>query len=741
MYTVVIAERATKNLFGKYRFLLAELLGQEDLVFCEWNRKAESIASMTQSLEELIGKRTEWRALVITTEGQEQVNPFDCVQYADRVQHKKKYSEKYLKWLREERIAAFTKAVSNPLTKLSYALCGPPVSDKNILTAEKLEKLRAERIGYGELMLEQQFSKGDTVLQAKHLLLYHRAELNALAGEEKAENLAALVEHKNARAVAEMLGLKDIAELLRLMNNGFTVYSDPLFIEQIVENTAKCALLEPLDAPFSLKCEKPREVICVGLRTADPDNYEQLHKWKGHDELEYSKFSEYNLYSDALKFLFMDIHAEGHKAHEFDMLRFLSFVLLLAENELPLGVVEKNKVYNVTLTADNDRFMTLLAAYDDKLRRTAAMLKERQQELRMPHGVTVDTNNLISLVETPVEVPVVTSRTYSSDMLELDASALGLARDCPEEEGRLIYTQYKDIRRNFITFLKEPRKALSQASENMRRNSTIDDESALYLDRFQIEDVNDNAAEAEEQIVAAKTENIYKNAQYLERMEQSKKDVTDFVEIRMTRRTAILGGLAALGTFFIGFVPLLLSSSNTLGTWGFSLLVAVSATGALFGVGVFSLFRMRKRLRELCRRFNESVHSMVNEVQASLADFGKYLTSVGSFMRAQSVLNMRREREKKEIVTAKIYQKHIQDIEHLRSDIRDAFGRISYPADDSPDAEIYDYDFTLAIDYTYDIPVIDHGDCYMEYLQEGNRIASPIYYIDSIRLRREELYD
>ena len=131
----------------------------------------------------------------------------------------------------------------------------------------------------------------------------------------------------------------------------------------------------------------------------------------------------------------------------------------------------------------------------------------------------------------------------------------------------------------------------------------------------------------------------------------------------------------------------------------------------------------------------------MNEVKFAMNSFALYLTNVCSFMRAHSVVNICREKEKKEVITAKIYQKHINDIECIRSEIRDAFGRIEYAIDENSDVEIYQFDFTLPIDYTYDIPIAEQNDCYMEYMQEGNRIITPIYYINRILLRREELYD
>ena len=132
----------------------------------------------------------------------------------------------------------------------------------------------------------------------------------------------------------------------------------------------------------------------------------------------------------------------------------------------------------------------------------------------------------------------------------------------------------------------------------------------------------------------------------------------------------------------------------------------------------------------------------MNEVKFAMNSFSLYLTNICSFMRAQSVLNIRRENEKKEIITAKIYQKHINDIESIRSEMRDAFGKIEYEINENADdEEIYEFDFTLPMDYIYEIPIAERNDYYMDYIQEGNQITAPIYYISRILLRREELYD
>lgn len=742
MYTVVIAERKVLRLFEKYRFLLAQLLENEDIVFCEWNKKAESIDSMTQSLLKLVGKRTEWRALVLTTDAQEQINPFDAVGYADKVQYQRKCNEKYLRWLREERFAAFDKALSNPLMKLGCALCGTPVSDKHLIALEELQKLRDGDITYGELMLDAQLSRTDYVTQAKNLEIHHQNKLVSLFGEENAQKIINLVLHKNFRGIEELLNLQEICALIKLLCNNNTVFSDPLFMEQMVENTYKHELLHSIRDTFELKCEKPKDVICVALRTADVDNYVQLRKWKEHDETEYSKFSEYNLYPDLMKFVLMDIHEPKHKSYDYDIICYLSFVLLLAKNEMPLGVVEKNKLYKAEIQDNNEKFMQLLSAYDSKLRKTASLLKEKQQESTQRHGVLIDTEHLIQLVETPVSVPLVTDHPYTESMLKLKHDSLGFAKDCPTSEHDFVVAQYKGIRRNFLLFLKQPRQALAQASEDMRNSNEIDDESALYLNQFECENIEDSSFQAEDKIVTTKTADIYNNAKYQSEMEKAKKEIDDCIHVRMTKKITVISGLIALGSFFVGFIPLLLSSTNTLRSWLFALLIAVSATGALFSVGVWSLWRMRRKLRKLFIKFNNTMCRMMNEVKFAMNSFSLYLTNVCSFMRAQSVLNIHRENEKKEIITAKIYQKHINDIESIRSEMRDAFGKIEYDINENADEEdIYEFDFTLPIDYIYEIPIAERNDYYMEYIQEGNQIIAPIYYISRILLRREELYD
>lgn len=742
MYTVVIAERKILKLFDKYRFLLAQLLDSEEVAFCEWNVKAESINSMTQFLLKLVGKRTDWRALIINTDGQENINPFDYVQYSDKIQYKKMFSEKYLHWLREERFSAFSNAVLNPLTKLCYALCGSPVSNKNLISVDKLSKLREKKISYGELMLDIQLSRMDTLTQAKNLEVYNKNELKRLiADDDTIAKVIELVAHKNIKSIVEILNLQQITELVRLLNNNTTVFSDPLFIEQIVENTFKNELLGKFKTSFTMKCEKPKDVIAVSLRTADMDNYIQSRKWMGHDELEYSRFSEYNLYSDAMKYVVMDIHEMGHKSYDYDMIQFLSFILIASQNEFPIGIVEKNKVYRVEVEDNAAKFKDILNGYDDKLRRTALYLKEKQQDTSVRRGISIDTERLIQLVETPVSVPLVTEHPYTESMLMMKHDGIGFAKDCPTDEHQLVVNQYKEIRRNFLSFLKQPRQALSQASEDMRTQNSIDDESALYLNQFQVEDVESSIFEAEDKIVTTKTADIYNNAKYQAEMEKSEKEIDDCIKTRMNKKTAVISGLIALGTFFIGFIPLLMSSTNTLKSWLFSLVVAISATCALFSVGVVSLWLMRRKLRKLFVKFNNTMRIMMSEVKYAMNSFALYLTNVCGFMRAQSVVNMRREKEKKEVITAKIYQKHIKDIESIRSDIRDAFGKIEYDINDDPEAEIYQFDFTLPVDYTFDIPVIEQNDYYMEFLQEGNQIMTPVYYISRILLRREELYD
>lgn len=145
MFTVIIAEQEYLDKIEQYQLFLKPFLNNRDLHFCAWNRNKRAFAEMLPDLADVVGRRKEWRAIVICDEaGLEQQNPFDLVnlpaeKFAGALHGSTEKeaealdSAEYQAFMEAEhqkRMHAFDLASENALTRLVTFFCDAPTITK-----------------------------------------------------------------------------------------------------------------------------------------------------------------------------------------------------------------------------------------------------------------------------------------------------------------------------------------------------------------------------------------------------------------------------------------------------------------------------------------------------------------------------------------------------------------------------------------------------------------------------------
>ncbi|MBQ8514315.1 MAG: hypothetical protein IJ496_02855 [Ruminococcus sp.] len=746
MFTVVICEKKLLKKLEKYHLLLAPLLKSREVVFCEWYRKADSLSAMVPELESVVGKHTEWRAILVSSEGKEKINPFDYTGYqekrTDAIQ-RYGYDPGNADSLREQRFKSYRKAASNPLVRLGCALCGCPVGEQLLDAPFETEKLLTGEIGIEEVMLHRTLRDLPSRSSAVHTLqTLHRDKLLSFVQEADEQKVLFAIEEGDAHMLAQLLGYLGSERLIRLLTDSDPCYADPEYTEKIIDNTAKMQALSSFSQRFVLKNPRPSEVLCIAQRCTDTTRHQVNVRWQDSDELQYSRFSEFNLLPDMLRYMIFDLHESDCCSYEYDVLRFLTFLLITAANDIPPGLLEKNRVYVADCINNTEQFTKLFASYDKKLRNTEKAIVQMQELLHRRSEEEVDTSSLMKQAQTEVTVPV----TFDLPPEELKEARLlvkkiGLAGDCPQDEKEVIYPQFERIYDRFKRMLQQPRRAVKRAVDIMRTHNRIEDISAVYLDPLQTEVLEEKAQEIEKEILFSNTIDLYQEAWYKERLQEEEGKVRGCVDTRLTRKVTVAGGAVVLGAFFAGFVPMLLSAENTVSTLGNSLLFALGGCLALAAAGMGLLLILRQDVKKVIKGFNGVSRAIADTITHSMNTYSIFLTKVCSFMRIRSVLNSFREFEKQEIVQHRIYDKHLSDIRRIRAEIHEIYRGCDLSLyEPSGEEEFYEYDYTILMDYDY-FPAYKASVCTIPFMQEGCTVQIPVDFVDQITLRREELYD
>lgn len=738
MFTVIFAEQETIKLFEETKMFFGPLLDSKNIAFCEWNKYADTFEEMVPDIYDIVEFQKEWRAIILSNSNIEKINPFDFTEYSDFCEYGECINWDYLRERRNGRLASYEKAVDNPLLKLTTALCEMPKLKSVISDDTDYQALISGDMQTYEYMLKLQFAEINCKEMAIRLERFQRDSLTKFVEEAKVDNLIKCIENADVSGVVNLIPDTDIIRFVKFIGVDPTFY-DPEYTECMIENTKKASLLNKIYESFSMKDKLPVEVVCLSPRTFDFENFEMDVKWKDRDENDYSRFADFNLFNDSLKFMLYDILPDDNKQYKFDQIKLLCLLLLVANNDIPQGCMNANQVYRADIEFNKDIISDICEKYISKLHSTKLLLKEIESDLEHSFVDSIDDAMSERLFESDVTIPVATNLKFKKRDLLVKYDSLGLSKDCPENENVYWSNQYRDVNKKFIKFLREPRRAIKTAvDEGLKKENYIDDERSAVLSANQSEDVLFNLLEKEQEMNQITTTKVYNTKRFNEQIEEADKYIRRGIAQRMTRSRTIYVGLVALGGYFFGFLPLIFGNLFSLT----AIIVGLVITGVMMlafaGIGLFKLFSLRHKLINRFKHFNYVMSGIYSEISSSLATFSVYLSKACNVMRGFSVLEKRETSLSKH---KKILSYHDNKIKEQLDNVNDMFSKyVDIKNLNLTECDPYDFDFTVLKDYYYEMPRV-YSSKRIEYMQIGNEIVVPVDYVDSVLLIREELYE
>ena len=518
---------------------------------------------------------------------------------------------------------------------------------------------------------------------------------------------------------------------------------DPEFEEYLAEANYKEELRKSILAEQESHFTFPREVICVAKRTCEAREPRLHSSWVPHVELEYSKFYDWNLYFDKMRYLVFDILPRTHQDYQFDYVRFLYLLLILANHEIANDCLHPNRVYEVQCENNEQALRRLIVTYDEKLRMTDENLEREITALKMRQKARLSDSDAASIFCSNVTVPVTIDSNFERSDLFADFKKYGLSTDCPADEFGEWQNDYQSSRKALHRFLKQPRRSLKKAAEQLRELSYVDKDMVPQLNQFQVEDVAEYVADAELKMASLETSDFYDISRYHEDLARADAAVQDKINTRMTKVGTIILGAVSIACFAIGYLPLIFNNVGNAKTTSLAFIFLGCAVGLLAVVAMVCLLFMRKSLTDRIQNYNGVMGGITNDVDTSLLEFSKYLGYAGNVMRGTSVLQYYHNHIDPEVTQVQVRKKHQVDIKQLRAELADTFGQ--YLTDRSmvnpEDIQGYRYNYDRQVDYPYPVPYSDKDLTSIEYMQSGSQIQIPVDFVRRISTRLEELYD
>lgn len=547
------------------------------------------------------------------------------------------------------------------------------------------------------------------------------------------------------------LGYDDEEKIKAYDEAQFNVYADNIvtdnanaeFNTYAAERLKKTECINSILHSGSLKLNLPTEILAVTLRTYSNEKEELSKNWETHDEAEYSRFAKYNMYPEKVRFLIFDILSESHRQYEFEYIKFLLTVLSLAEYPVPSDVLREGKAYRLNCEIDNDALSRLMILYRCKLNATVKKIKKEISEINNVPRKKLSGKDVEELFMQDIRIDLEIDKELREDDLYCSPREIGLSKNCPADEDKVWDKQYFGIKKAFVKFLKEPRRALKRTTKSFRAYTGIAEEKAHLLNDFQIEDINDYIYDSEIKMINIATSNLYDKESYMKRLESKSKSVKGKIATRMTRKGTLIAGATALGCVLCCMIPMLYSNVEEFSDFTYALIFTAVSMGIVALSSIITLIFLRKGLTERFKHFNIEMNSITSEVHSGMNRFSDYLTEMCKVMRGNSVINMITETDTADSISVRILNKHLVDINNVIGNCEYVFSDVLENVDYSlyNDAEPYAYNFSKVTDYEYPLPFDSFRAGKTMYFIFDNDITLPVNYIKSITVQREDWYE
>ena len=683
MFTVIVAKKEFIDSINEYSLFLKPFLDKSKVSFCEWIPSEKAPADSVPTLEHTVKNTEKWRLIVVDDElDTAKKNPFDAVGYEE--------------------------PVLEPMSSFDESFEDANPDEEDLFYRKQKDHLNQ---AYSEYL--------KTFRPAKH------AAYEAAANKPLTRLMAFLNEKPYDPGEDELIA------------------DSPLYEEYLADTRKKSELRDSIVGNRELRISYPSEIICIATRVDYDISYDIRTAWDMPDDSKYSRFYDWNMYYDKMRYLIFDISTETHQKYVTDYIRLLCATLILADNDTPSSVLKPNRVYSLICEKDEEELSRFFAKYDKKLSATKEQIARKLDKLQHTVPESLSDSEVKSEFCRGVSVNVPLFDKFDSRGMLADKKKVGLSSDCPRDEYHAWGERFHRSKKDLADLLKLPKRALKKATDDFRYLNTLESDRVQYLNEFQIEDVEEFVSKEQLRMVGTKTDNISDTDHYYRRMDKSDRLIKDKIETRMTKKTTVFLALAAIAAFLIGFIPLFTKHSVSVKTVIGALALAIAGVALFAAVAFVSLFFLRSSLVGLVKRFNSVVRGIITSIVGSSERFSKYLSHACNVMRGYSVLNYRESNEPEHVKAIHIMRKHLTDIDRAREEMLETFGSISETtaAETVPEEDPYPYDFSRPVDYRYPLPFSEGDKRKIDFLLPGNKIEVPIAFINGISVVREELYD
>lgn len=510
----------------------------------------------------------------------------------------------------------------------------------------------------------------------------------------------------------------------------------PIYLDVPVSEEVKKAQDE-LNEKYGFSDNRPQELIFIATRKHKKDEEHIYESWKTQFEMESSNFSSRNKYPNNCRFICSSITNAENSLYMKELTEFWVSVLTLAINRIPASSLQAYRLYKLGMQASEEELERLL---NKRLNRMESVYDFVQERMKMKAELSFEEDDIL----VPEQKIPVHFDGSSGKELYINTSKIGLSRDCPKDELFTWIMEITEKKRQINQFLKAPRRAIDKASQHLkgRAESFFGDE--YKMDQFQVEDLEAEIERLETNVLENSTSGLVDEAKFKEQIETVDKKVKKDIVSHIRRSTAVQVGCCLLLVYLLGFVPYWISAAKLGGSqFGSAVVVALAALAVAAAGGIAALFILRHRVRMSMEEYNHVIHTMVNNVNASADEFGKYFTAVCTYMKAQSIragIKLKSESISSAQFILRAHKQALKSSIERDEEVAASYG-IRRVAEVEKNITSFFHEEKLPKDNALYYYETDKSDVGIPLNEAGDLVRAPYKFVAKLKLEREDLYD
>ncbi len=698
MFTVLIAEKSYIDAIRTDDKLFFEpFLNNKDLAFCYWNTKGQTLKEAVPELQDIVGKKKEWRAIIINNLSEEIArlrNPFDVVNHEsldelvepdyniEESETKEKLLslwKEYYENLAKEKENVYKNAIALPLTKLSTWLCFKPT--------EFIKNDYKGKVDETDLVLEE------------------------------------IYKENNGKS------LDDEIQKLRK-----TYYTQEMRLKEQLRSAF-------IDEKY-LNINYPIHVLCITPRVVEKDFFNPEDYWNTDLGKQYSQFVDRNMYFDKMRFLVYDALPYSHKDFRSNYIFFLTICLIVATNPISSSSIQSRHLYRIDVETDDGPLYKLITTYDKKLANTYESINSEIEKTRSEIPGSLSDKDASLHFCTPSDIPVVLDNSCKEENTYVEKD-YGLFYDSPENEHSKWKKDYNASKEELAYISKQQLRSIKKSIVQANIASQGISSDISRLTQFQIDDIREFAEKEENKMIESIPDNYVALSSYQKKIENSSENIKKKINTRMTKKSGIILTIIVFALYLIGFLPFIISSNAGYDTTSIALIITLVSLGLLLVILLISLLLMRSSLISLIKDYNNTVNDVLSNIKSFLRQCSEYLSASCSVRRSNNVLQNTEKVVDEYTQSINVLKKHQEEIRKVRAKLKESYKDYIGDITDCDEnlIEPFNYDFTQIHEYTYPAPIRNFDSLRIEFVDRGNFVDVPTNIILSIIARKEEIYE